>query len=169
MVRRLMQMKAGQRHRRALTGLLRLPVLSALVLLVACGTIQPETTREPEMALSPAPFSAWPALEQTREQDSLVPLNLGGKAMVWRLQALRSASRSIDLQTFIWKTDAIGLAILDEVLAAADRGVRVRVLLDDSFLAHADAALHALSSHPNIAYRIYNPLAQFAPHPQHPP
>jgi len=49
-----------------------------------------------------------------------------------------------------------------ETLAAADRGVKVRVILDDSFLAHADPVLRALSEHPMIAYRIYNPLANRA-------
>lgn len=56
----------------------------------------------------------------------------------------------------------MGLALVREVVAAAERGVRVRILLDDSFLAHADEGLKALSSHPNINYRIYNPVAQRA-------
>ena len=48
------------------------------------------------------------------------------------------------------------------VLEAAGRGVKVRVLLDDSFLAHADPVLHAVAQHPNIRYRIYNPAANRA-------
>lgn len=89
-------------------------------------------------------------------------MNNGQTALDWRLRALQAATRSIDLQTFIWKTDAAGLALVQETVAAADRGVRVRVILDDSFLAHADPALRALSEHPLIDYRIYNPLANRA-------
>jgi putative cardiolipin synthase len=78
----------------------------------------------------------------------------------WRLRTLRAATDSIDLQTFIWKDDSVGLALVREIVTAAERGVRVRVLLDDSFLAHADPELQALSGHPNISYRIYNPVAR---------
>ncbi len=125
----------------------------------ACATVEPERDRPEESALAPVPVSAWPALEGIAERDVMVPLNDGEVALHWRLRALQAATRSIDLQTFIWEDDKVGTALVTEVLAAADRGVQVRVILDDSFLAHADAMLHALSEHPNIRHRIYNPLA----------
>ena len=126
----------------------------------ACATLEPQRDRSKEQALDPAPLESWPGLAPFADENRLVPLNRGGLALDWRLRALRSATRSIDLQTFIWKGDSVGLAVLREIVAAAERGVRIRVLLDDSFLVHADDALRALSQHENISYRIYNPAAQ---------
>jgi cardiolipin synthase C len=140
---------------------LTLRSVSALVLLLlaGCSTVQPERDRPLEQALAPVPMTALPGLARLDRHDHLVPLSLGPSALQWRLRALRVATRSIDLQTFIWKADSAGLALVREIIAAAERGVRVRILLDDSFLAHADPALRALSGHSNIEYRIYNPLA----------
>ena len=136
-------------------------VMSLLLvgLLVGCASVEPERERAEELALSPAPLSAWPALNGTTETNLFVPMNNGQLALDWRLRALQAATRSIDLQTFIWESDAAGRALVREVVNAADRGVRVRVILDDSFLAHADPVVRALSEHPMIDYRIYNPLA----------
>ncbi|MEH6637079.1 MAG: phospholipase D family protein [Halioglobus sp.] len=133
---------------------------AAMVLLAACSTVAPQRERAHDAALAPAPITAWSGLADVGDHNRLVPLNLGSHGLQWRLRALRSATTSIDLQTFIWKDDSVGLALTREVVAAAERGVRVRVLLDDSFLIHADQGLRALSTHPNISYRIYNPAAQ---------
>jgi cardiolipin synthase C len=136
--------------------------LTLLMLISACATVVPERDRVQENALPAAPIAAWPALEAIYDTDLFVPMNNGQVALDWRLRALQAATRSVDLQTFIWQTDAAGLALVQETVAAADRGVKVRVILDDSFLAHADPALRALSEHPMIDYRIYNPLANRA-------
>jgi putative cardiolipin synthase len=139
----------------------QISLLSVLSLfLLACASIAPERDRPEEVALSPAPLASWLGLQGLTQENRMVPLNLGASGLHWRVRALRAATRSIDLQTFIWKADGVGLALVREVVAAAERGVRVRVLLDDSFLVHADAALHALSQHANISYRIYNPAAR---------
>ena len=68
-----------------------------------------------------------------------------------------SAHHAIDMETFLWKGDEGGSRVLLHLLAAADRGVQVRILIDDSFTPHQDLALLAVDSHPNIALRIYNP------------
>jgi len=132
----------------------------AMLLLASCASVEPQRERPVDPALAPAPMAAWSGLADSAGHDRLVPMNVGSHALQWRLRALRSATTSIDLQTFIWKDDSVGLALVREVVAAAERGVRVRVLLDDSFLAHADPSLKALSNHPRISYRIYNPAAQ---------
>jgi putative cardiolipin synthase len=135
--------------------------LAVLVLLLAaCATVEPQRDRPADTALSPATIDVWSELPDIEGHNRLVPMNLGPDALQWRLRALRSATTSIDLQTFIWKGDGVGLALVREMVAAAERGVRVRVLLDDSFLIHADPALQSLSSHDNISYRIYNPSAR---------
>ncbi len=132
--------------------------LCLLALLSACATVHPQIDRPPELALDPAPITHWPGLQDLTRDDIFVPMNIGPAALSWRLRALPATS-SIDLQTFIWQDDTSGKALTREIVAAAERGVRVRVLLDDSFLAHADPALRALSEHPLINYRIYNPVA----------
>ncbi len=68
------------------------------------------------------------------------------------------AEATIDLQYYLWKQDTTGRLILQRILEAADRGVRVRILLDD--LPHVDRdAEHArIAAHPNIEFRLYNPI-----------
>jgi putative cardiolipin synthase len=65
---------------------------------------------------------------------------------------------SLDLQTFLWHFDTVGALVLDHVIRAADRGVTVRILIDDTFLVHEDKLLLALADHPNIEYRVFNPF-----------
>jgi phosphatidylserine/phosphatidylglycerophosphate/cardiolipin synthase-like enzyme len=81
----------------------------------------------------------------------------GGGAMIARAWLSEYAEHTIDVQYFIFSADNVGLIAADYLVRAADRGVRVRVLVDD-LLVEADAdALLALDSHPNLEIRIYNP------------
>ena len=68
------------------------------------------------------------------------------------------AQRTIDAQYFIWADDATGRNMLLALLDAADRGVRVRLLLDDFNLYGRDPALAAVRAHPNIEVRLFNPF-----------
>lgn len=110
------------------------------------------------MALPPAEAPLWTDLSQERSGDWLRILNTGEQSMEWRLRAIDSATRSIDLQTFLWHDDKAGLAILRHLVAAADRGVRVRLLVDDSFTVSHAEEIWDVDHHPNIEYRIYNPF-----------
>jgi putative cardiolipin synthase len=87
-------------------------------------------------------------------------LNTGEEAIEWRLRLIDSATGSLDLQTFLWLEDKTGLTVLRHVLDAADRGVRVRLLLDDMFTVGESDLITALHHHPNIQYRIYNPFGR---------
>ena len=69
----------------------------------------------------------------------------------------RHAGRSLDLQYYIWRPDLTGNLLYDEVLRAADRGVRVRLLLDDLNVRGSRDVLAALDSHPLIEVRLFNP------------
>jgi putative cardiolipin synthase len=80
-----------------------------------------------------------------------------------RVLLVRSAERSLDLQYYIWKRDTSGLILLDEVLKAAERGVRVRLLLDDNGTAGLDPELMALDRHPRIEVRLFNPFTIRSP------
>ncbi len=84
-------------------------------------------------------------------------LDNGRTAFAARAHVTAAAMRSIDVQTYIWHADQTGKYLAYEILQAADRGVRVRLLLDDlDARAHNDWLL-VLSSHPNIEIRMFNP------------
>ena len=100
----------------------------------------------------------WRELQSVRTDNWSYLLNDGATALDWRLRAIDSATESIEFQTFLWSVDAAGQAVERHLLNAADRGVRVRILMDDTFLLGENAATEDLRAHPNIDYRIYNPF-----------
>jgi len=74
-----------------------------------------------------------------------------------RLDLAREAGRSLDLQYYYWKSDVTGKLLAREILAAADRGVRVRLMLDDINSMGLDSTYLALNTHPQIEVRLFNP------------
>lgn len=85
-------------------------------------------------------------------------LEQGEESLLVRVHLIRAARRSIDIQTFIWVNDDSGRLVLDELLAAARRGVRVRVLADQLFSLEDIELLSRLAViHRNFEVRIYNP------------
>ena len=91
------------------------------------------------------------------------PLNDGRAAFAARSLLARAATRSLDIQYYIWKGDLSGSLLLNEMRAAADRGVRVRMLLDDNGIDGLDARLAALDRHPGVEVRLYNPFVVRSP------
>ena len=91
-------------------------------------------------------------------ESGFYPLHDGIDALTARLLLAERAERSIDTQYYLIKDDAVGLAFIQALLRAADRGVRVRLLLDDVFTKGYDAGMAALDSHPNFEIRIFNPF-----------
>ncbi|TXH77909.1 MAG: phospholipase D family protein [Lysobacteraceae bacterium] len=86
-------------------------------------------------------------------------LDYGQDALLARLDLIRSATRSIDLQTYIFDEDDAGHLILDELFAAARRGVKVRVLVDQlSALKRVDTLAALAGAHVNFEMRVYNPV-----------
>ena len=78
-------------------------------------------------------------------------------AFAMRVLAARSAVRTLDLMYYLWHDDHTGRLLLQEVFRAAERGVRVRMLLDDVNPRKNDAAYLALNNHPNIELKLFNP------------
>jgi putative cardiolipin synthase len=78
-------------------------------------------------------------------------------AFAARVLAARSAVRTLDLMYYLWHEDHTGRLLLQEVFRAAQRGVHVRMLLDDVNPRTNDSAYLALSSHPNIELKLFNP------------
>lgn len=70
-----------------------------------------------------------------------------------------AADKSIDVQYYIWRADTTGLLLLKQLYDAANRGVRVRLLLDDNGISKLDDTLLALHQHPNIEIRLFNPFS----------
>lgn len=126
-------------------------------LLAGCaGGLQPVESPD-EFTPQPAVAVQWQALEAIRQDDWFHVLNIGSEAFDWRLRAIDSAVGSIDLQTFIWELDAVGHQVREHLLAAAARGVFVRVLVDDSFVLDADRDLLDIDGHDNIELKVFNP------------
>ncbi len=83
----------------------------------------------------------------------------GADGFLLRMQMIHSAERTLDLQYFIFRGDETGRLLSDAVLHAADRGVRVRILVDDGETVAGDEQLTTLAAHPSIELRIFNPFA----------
>jgi putative cardiolipin synthase len=94
------------------------------------------------------------------DRGGFYPLTKGLDAFGARLVLMDSAERSIDAQYFLMKPDDAGLVFGAKLIAAADRGVRVRFLLDDVFTTVDDSALISVNEHPNIEVRIFNPISR---------
>lgn len=94
-----------------------------------------------------------------RAGDSgVVPLLEGTDAFAARVALIRKAQVGLDVQYYIWQRDATGLMLLDELRRAAERGVRVRLLLDDNGIVGLDGDLAALDALPNVEVRLFNPF-----------
>ena len=136
---------------------------TALIVLMlafsACATPLKEKQQRQSFSMR---SSAWEALQNnlpSNEDISWFDVQaVGPDALRWRLALIDTATTSIDAQYFIWKEDAVGSLLLDRLLQAADRGVRVRMLIDDSFLAGEDQLALAADAHPHLELRIFNPF-----------
>jgi putative cardiolipin synthase len=84
-------------------------------------------------------------------------LERGEEALIGRAWLTQHATESIDVQYFIWSADNIGILAAEMLLTAADRGVVVRVLVDDFLMNAKGESLVILASHPNVQIKIYNP------------
>jgi putative cardiolipin synthase len=105
-----------------------------------------------------------PVAELMAHRTGVHVLEDGGGAMIARAWLSEYAEHTIDVQYFIFSADNVGLIAADYLVRAAERGVRVRVLVDD-MLVEADAeALLALDAHPNLEVRIYNPGTNVGTH-----
>ena len=85
-------------------------------------------------------------------------LSHGREAFIVRLALADLAERSLDMQYYVWDGDTTGRIIVEHVMRAADRGVRVRLLVDDPFYKSSDSVKAALNAHPKIEIRLFNPL-----------
>ena len=103
-------------------------------------------------ALAPA-VGAHPGL------SGIHPLANGRDAFAARVLLAAAAQRSLDVQYYIWRPDTTGSLLCEALWQAAERGVRVRLLIDDNNTKGLDDSIAALDAHPNIEVRLFNPYA----------
>ncbi|MFT0548850.1 phospholipase D family protein [Allopusillimonas ginsengisoli] len=90
--------------------------------------------------------------------SGIYPLSQALDAFAARMLLSATADQTLDVQYYIWRKDTTGILLLEALHAAADRGVRVRLLLDDNGITGLDNDLAALATHPNIQVRLFNPF-----------
>ena len=137
--------------------------LLALAIATGCATYDANYPRSPSTALPEYHATTLgrlfePAAAEHPGESGVLYMRYGSKALVARLALADLAERSLDLQYFIWDADISGHLLADRIIRAADRGVRVRVLLDDLSIVDRDTAIAQLSAHPNIEIRAFNPF-----------
>ena len=143
----------------------RLIILVSLVMLYACASPPPNTDREPSAAFMDTEDTALARLfdeqlDQHPDLSGVLLLGNGLDAYVGRAVLARKAQKSIDLQYYMFHRDTVGKLLIRELLMAADRGVRVRMLIDDMYGDESDDIWSALDTHSNMEVRLYNPFAR---------
>ncbi len=137
-------------------------LLALSLALTSCSSLPPLEGRVASTAIVDT--------DDTRLGKALMPLTMahpglvgihaladGRDAFAARAVLAQAADRSLDVQYYIWRNDTTGRLMFDALRAAAERGVRVRLLLDDNNTAGLDESLAALDAHPMIEVRLFNP------------
>ena len=139
--------------------------LGISLMIVGCASVSLDSPKMVSKALentSETKTAIWATkwLGNREQANGFYPLNYGFDALGARLALIDAAESSIDLQSFLMKQDEAGLVFAAELIRAADRGVRVRLLLDDIFTTADDIGLAILDEHRNIDLRIFNPISR---------
>lgn len=142
----------------------------AILFFAGCASDTAWKKPSPEYARAPGPDSPFAVIEDrvTRQHGGDMSgfhlLENNGDALRWRIALIDSSRHSLDLQYYVWFGDEVGHLMMDRVIAAADRGVRVRILFDDlntllhdmSTIEIRDAVIRRIDAHPNIQIRLFN-------------
>ena len=93
-------------------------------------------------------------------RSRIVPLRRPSDGLVARLDLIDGAERTLDLQYYMWDSDAVGYLLLSRLIAAADRGITVRLLVDDLKLRSRTRRIASLCLHPNMEVSVFNPFTK---------
>jgi putative cardiolipin synthase len=145
------------------TGIMAIWLL--LLALVSCATLPENVDRPTSKAFTDTENTSIGSaiVKETSEhpgQSGFLPIENGLDAFVARAVLARFAERSIDVQYYLYHDDLVGRLFTDQLVQAADRGVRVRLLVDDMDLSGRDLGLAVLDAHPDIEVRIFNPFSR---------
>ncbi|KVR21174.1 phospholipase [Burkholderia ubonensis] len=142
-----------------------LAVCALLSLVAACATHPSATTLERTVSHALPADAATPLRDALAVPGTARPgesgfrlLADGAAALQMRIALARAATRTLDMQYYIATEDTTGKLLLGAALYAADRGVRVRMLVDDLNFRDIDRVMAALNTHPNIEIRVFNPF-----------
>ncbi|HET7131570.1 MAG TPA: phospholipase D-like domain-containing protein, partial [Gammaproteobacteria bacterium] len=136
-----------------------------LATLAACAALPTLPESPPVDALAPADHGplhdtvAHVEAELAPHESAQWLLDRNELAFTSRLALTDSAVATLDVQYFIWQEDATGYLLAGRLLDAADRGVKIRLLLDDFSVTTKNAELLRLDAHPSIEVRVFNPWA----------
>ncbi|MEJ2581579.1 MAG: phospholipase D family protein, partial [Acidobacteriota bacterium] len=140
------------------------PVLALGV--AACASLpsdypppQKSVALEPDATTSLGAYAADFASRHGSRASGFAAVDLNSDGLLWRLAMVDSAERSLDMLSYVWYADPGGLLLLEHVIQAAERGVRIRVVVDDTLFLEGKQGLANLSAHPNIEIRVFNPWA----------
>lgn len=145
---------------------LRVGVFFGVFYLLACSNLPPLDDRTQSEAFAPH-LTADTAIGQMvtplmaahpDNKSGILSLAEAEDAFVARMVLAGAAERSLDVQYYIWRDDKTGLLLLQALYNAAQRGVRVRLLLDDLNSSPVETKLLALDQHANIEVRLFNPF-----------
>jgi cardiolipin synthase C len=130
---------------------------------VACSPLRPDFTKEASSALPPVLDSSsgryvHSELKKHEGVSGFRLLTLPTNALMSRVTLIDHATRSVDLQYYIFANDSTGRLVAQRLLAAADRGVRIRLLIDDISVDDKEHLLDALDAHAKIEVRFFNPF-----------
>jgi putative cardiolipin synthase len=145
----------------------RLLVALLVTLLAGCAGLPPLAERTRSAALSDTAGThlgqaVLPFTQLHPGQSGLLRLFNGRDAFAARVRLADIAERSLDVQYYIWQNDLTGTLLLQALRRAADRGVRVRLLLDDNGTRGLDEVIAAAVAHKNVEVRLFNPFANRA-------
>jgi len=141
-------------------------LVTALLWLVAgCAALPPLEGRRESFALTGTQDTRLgqataPLVAAHPGNSGIHPLQIARDAFAARVLLAAAAQRSVDAQYYIWHADQTGLLMLEALVNASRRGVRVRLLIDDQNTKGLDELLGAVAGEPNIEMRLYNPFAQ---------
>lgn len=141
------------------------PILCTLLLAGGCASLPPNTTGPESYALQDTADTkigkGYTRLKTDNPDESVFFLLSNGlDAFTARAGLAQLADRSIDAQYYMIHPDLTGILFMSQLLKAADRGIRVRILIDDMDLDKRDEGLSTLASHPNISLRVFNPFSR---------
>ncbi|MBE2242857.1 MAG: phospholipase D family protein [Burkholderiaceae bacterium] len=139
--------------------------LTRLAALLGLPTLPPRGTREASRSIEDTDGTrlgrATERLERLHPgRSGVLALTEGHDAFATRMLLAEAAECSLDVQYYIWHPDLTGTLLMRALHRAAERGVHVRLLLDDNNTRGMDAGLCALDSHPNVEVRLFNPFVQ---------
>jgi putative cardiolipin synthase len=148
---------------------LRLAFVATVLLAAGCASLPHDVERTPSTSFD-RPLETTigrffePSIEAHPGHSGFRVVRQSREAFTVRVGLADMAERSLDLQYYIWEDDATGQVLIAKIIAAANRGVRVRILLDDNNFQGRDYGLAAVDAHPNIEVRVFNPFAHRGMH-----